>query len=67
MSELYKQMRQAVIDYDEDLAVALAQKALDQGMVPLDAIENGFAAGMAEVGKKFDELEIFLPEVMAAA
>ncbi|MCR4962597.1 MAG: corrinoid protein [Firmicutes bacterium] len=67
MSDLYAQMKQSILDLDSDLAVELAEKALDAGMAPLEAIEKGFAPGMEEIGEMFDRLEIFLPEVILAA
>lgn len=67
MSELYIKMKQSVLDLDPDAAVELAKQALAEGCDPLDAIENGFAPGMEEIGAKFDKLEVFLPEVIMAA
>ncbi len=67
MSNLLEQMRDSVIDLDDVLAVKLAQQALDEGIAPLEAIEKGFAPGMTMIGQMFDSLEIFLPEVIAAA
>ena len=46
---------------------ALVKTAIDQGMAPLDILENGLRMAMMEVGKKFEVLEIFLPEVILAA
>ena len=67
MSDLFNEMRMAILDLDEVEAVKLAQKALDEGITPVDAIEKGFAKGMEEIGRKFDCLDIFLPDVIAAA
>lgn len=67
MSELYNQMKEAIINLDTDEAVKLANKAVAEGIEPLDAIENGFAKGMEIIGQQFDQLEIFLPEVIMAA
>lgn len=65
--ELFNQMQKAIIDQDVDEAVKLAEKAVAQGIKPLDAIEQGFAKGMEDVGEQFDKLEIFLPDVIMAA
>jgi corrinoid protein of di/trimethylamine methyltransferase len=62
--ELYKQMAQAVIDGDDDEAAALAQKALDQGVDPLEAINKGFTAGMDVVGELYASGEYFLPDLI---
>lgn len=67
MSDLFNQMRLSIINEDVDEAVKLAEKAIAQGIKPIDAIEKGYAKGMEEVGQKFDCLEIFLPDVIASA
>jgi len=67
MSDLFNAMKQSILELDEVEAVKLAQQALDQGIAPLDAIEKGFAKGMEEIGEQFDRLDIFLPDVIAAA
>lgn len=50
--ELFKKMAQAVIDGDEESAADLAQQALDTGIDPLEAINQGFTPGMDVVGER---------------
>jgi len=64
--ELFKQMAQSIIDGEEDLAAELAQKALDAGIDPLEAITNGFMLGVNEVGDSFACGNAFLPELVMA-
>jgi len=64
--ELFKQMAQSIIDGEEDLAAELAQKALDEGIDPLEAIANGYVAGVNEVGDSFACGSAFLPELVMA-
>ncbi len=64
--ELFKQMAQSIIDGEEDLAAELAQKALDEGVDPLEAIANGYVAGVNEVGDSFACGSAFLPELVMA-
>jgi 5-methyltetrahydrofolate--homocysteine methyltransferase len=45
----------------------LTQKKLAEGAAPLDILNNALIAGMNEVGRKFKNLEIFVPEVLVAA
>jgi len=45
----------------------LIQKALDQGVLAMDILEKGLRSAMEEIGKKFETLEIYLPEMMSAA
>ncbi len=64
--ELYKQMAQSIIDGDADLAVELAQKAIELNMHPLDAITKGFVVGVNYIGDQFGKGEAFLPELVMA-
>ena len=48
--EIFAAMRQSVIDGDAVAAAALAEKALADGVPPLDAIEIGFVPGLSYVG-----------------
>jgi len=45
----------------------LVKKAIDQGLAPLEILEKALRPAMEEVGKKFEDLEIFLPDMMKAA
>jgi len=62
--ELFKKMAQAVIDGDDDEAAALAQQALDEGISPLEAINQGFTPGMDTVGGLYSTGEYFLPDLI---
>jgi len=64
---LLEEMAKVVIEGDEERAVLLARQALDEGLDPAFAIEKGFAKGMNEVGRLFESLEIFLPQVILSA
>lgn len=64
---LLEEMARVVIEGDEERAVLLAKRALEEGIDPAFAIENGFAKGMNEVGRLFENLEIFLPQVILSA
>ena len=65
--DLFKEMAKAVIEGDDERAVSLAKEALAKGVDPTEAIEKGFAEGMKEVGRRFEKLEIYLPEVIISA
>jgi corrinoid protein of di/trimethylamine methyltransferase len=64
--ELFKAMAQSIIDGDADEAERLAQKAVDQGMDPLEAINKGFVIGVNQVGEAFSSGDAFLPELVMA-
>ncbi len=64
--ELFDAMRQSVIDGDSELAAELAQKAIDQGIDPVVALNEGFVPGVNYVGEQFGLGEMFLPELVVA-
>ena len=65
--ELFAALRQSVIDGDAVQSATLAQRALDDGVPPLDAIEIGLVPGLSYVGEQFGLGELFLPDMMLAA
>jgi len=64
--ELYDKMAQAVIAGEPEEAAELAQKGLDEGLDPVDMINEGFTPGIDFVGEKFAEGEYFLPDLVLA-
>ena len=65
--EILKELAEGVVEYDEDRVKEAAQKALDEGIDALEAIMDGLAAGMEEVGRLYDSNEYFVPEVLMCA
>ena len=45
----------------------LVTKALEDGVAPKEILEGGLMAGMAVVGEKFKNNQVFVPEVLVAA
>lgn len=45
----------------------LVQQALDEGLAAQQILEQGLMAGMAVIGEKFKNNEVFVPEVLVAA
>jgi corrinoid protein of di/trimethylamine methyltransferase len=58
---------EATVAGDTEKSGKLAQKALDEGINPMEALENGYAKAMQIVGDKFGRMEIYLPELMMSA
>jgi len=48
-------------------SVALAQQLIDEGVKPLDVINNGLITGMTEVGIRFKNNDMYTPEVILSA
>lgn len=65
--EIYELMKEAVLDGDEEVAVELAQKVLDEGLNINEAMEQGFLAGIQEAGQLYEEEEYFLPDLVCSA
>jgi 5-methyltetrahydrofolate--homocysteine methyltransferase len=48
-------------------AKQLTQTLLDQGIKPLEVVEQGLVPGMSAIGEKFKNNEVFVPEMLIAA
>ena len=57
----------AVIEGDKDGIVALVERALGEGLSPLQISNEGLLSGLEEVGRRFGRNQIFLPQVMLSA
>jgi trimethylamine corrinoid protein len=64
---LVEKAMQAVIDGDEDAAVAMAEQVIAEGINPVEIINEGLTPGMTKVGDGFANEEIPLPGVLVAA
>jgi trimethylamine corrinoid protein len=65
--DIIARAKDAITDFDDELAAEVAEEALVAGIDPVELIEKGFTAGMQEVGEKFEQGTLFLPHVLAAA
>ena len=59
-----QEIAQAVELLDKKKALALVQKALDEGINPVDIVQLGIVAGLEGIGKRFEKQEYFLAELM---
>lgn len=62
--ELFVKLAQAVIDGEPEDAEELARQALDQGLDPLECINEGLTKGIDRVGELFASGEYFLPDLI---
>ena len=65
--ELHERQCQAILDGETELAVELAREAIEVGADPGDCVDYGFAKGIREVGRLWEEGEYFLPELVQGA
>jgi methylmalonyl-CoA mutase cobalamin-binding domain/chain len=66
MSDILKRIEEAVYNGDEDGIVALTEEALSEGLTPQEIIDKGGVAALDRLGVDFDNLVVFLPELMIA-
>jgi len=67
LRDLLKEQRQAILAGDTERAVELAREALATDADVLVCIDDGFVAGIREVGLLWAEGEYFLPELVLGA
>lgn len=65
--DILEKIRSALMDQDEDTVNEYVEKALENGVEPIDILNNGLAAALQELGELFAEEEIFLPELLVSA
>jgi len=64
--ELFEAMKQSIIDGDPDQAREVSQRAIAEGVNPLEAIHRGFLPGLNLIGEQFEQGEMFLPDLVLA-
>src|SRR3972149_4541906 len=65
--EILEGLKQAGLSYDVEGGERRTQQALDSGLSPVEAIDEGLSRGIRISGDKSQAMEIFLPELMMAA
>ena len=65
-TEIAQKLSSALTQGDKDAAVAATQEALAQGIAPVALVQEVIVPALTEVGRRFENLDIFLPELMAA-
>ncbi|MFB0562253.1 MAG: corrinoid protein [Candidatus Lokiarchaeia archaeon] len=65
-TEILERLKEAVILGDEDMVRKAAEEAIKAGISAVDAIVKGMSEGMKVVGKKFEDKEYFLPDLLAS-
>ncbi len=65
--EIMQGLYEAVVGFEEDDAAKWARAAVDEGVDPFAAAMEGLAAGMIEVGEKYNRKEYFVPELLLCA
>jgi 5-methyltetrahydrofolate--homocysteine methyltransferase len=64
--EIRNELKEALVNGDSDKSVEVTQRALEQGMLPLDLIQQVIVPTLTRIGQDFQDFVIFLPELMAS-
>ncbi len=64
---ILQELADVVSKCNPDDAGAIAQKALDAGIDPVEAINEGLVIGMGIIGDEYADKKIYLPQVLVAA
>ncbi len=64
---LLAEIAEALIEGNAPQVKVLTEKALNQGIPPIDIVNKGLIKGMDSVGEKFRDMEISVPEVLISA
>jgi 5-methyltetrahydrofolate--homocysteine methyltransferase len=67
MNEIIMQVFQGIVDGDQDVVSESVDAALQAGLPARTILEEGMLAGMAQVGRLFEEGECYVPEMLMSA
>ena len=67
MQAKIQEIYNAVLDGNAPSAQAAVKAALDEGLDPASLLNEGMIAAMREVGKRFEEGDYYVPEMLIAA
>ncbi len=65
--EIHKRLKEAVLDMDAEAAKKAAKDAIAQKLDPLKCIEEGLSKAMDVISEKFDNAEIYVPQIILSA
>ena len=66
VSEKLERIKETIIEGNDNAAAEVSRQALDEGMDALVILNDGLMEGADIVGKKFENGEFFLPQLMMA-
>lgn len=66
-NEVIKRLEDVIVSFNEELAMEMAGEIIKNHYNPVKAVDEGLVRGLDIVGVKYENDEIFLPELMMAA
>lgn len=67
MNEILKTIHAAVLTGDMTTAQEQVEQAIGSGLAPADILHEGLISAMTEVGRRFEEGDYYVPEMLIAA
>lgn len=64
---ILEELSSSVLELDDAKVVETARRAVQAGLDPVDAVEKGLAAGLREIGNRFERGDLFLAHMVMAA
>jgi 5-methyltetrahydrofolate--homocysteine methyltransferase len=65
--EIFENISNVVIEGEKEKLAEVINEALEKGIEPIEIIQNGLTPGLKTVGDKFENMELYLPEMMLSA
>jgi corrinoid protein of di/trimethylamine methyltransferase len=67
LTDLCSELRDALVDLDEEKVLAKTKTAFDEGLNPLQVIDFGLGEGMKQIGEKYAAGDFTLPHMVIGA
>lgn len=67
MSNTLEMLKQAIVEGDDDMALAGAKNALEEENDPLEVLNRAIVPGIEETGRLWNDNRYFLPDVILSA
>lgn len=67
MNEILKSIHAAVLSGDQTTTQEQVEQAIGSGLAPVDILHEGLISAMTEVGRRFEEGDYYVPEMLIAA
>lgn len=64
--DILQELEKAMVEVEEEKAIELTKKAIENGLDPVKILETSLIPGMKTVGDKFERYEYFLAELILA-
>lgn len=67
MSEVLSGIRRAIVSGEEEETASLVEQGLEEGISPVELLQEAMMPAMEEIGMRFSKGEAFIPELIVAA